>query len=225
MELRTRIRERGVAPDGILLEGESFIPGGYYNLQNELITIYSKEPSFPLNRRDYIAKQRAEREEFSRKIQAPGVHYKKGKNLLVLDYAYEPDENVNVSFSAGKEGIFYIQGVVNRILGCEFAYYYYKITCNYPGMVDANEINSILEKVCPDYILIIGFDLFNRLPIINGKGPNLVTPNGYAQTYTVWDAGKSRSVLCLPLPHPKTPGFDSEVEKIWHNVIVELFKH
>ena len=229
----TRLRVIGIARSGILREGESLIPGGHYTYEGELIKpeinyedLYSRRFS---SHKEYVAHksaiERAAWEEFSRRIQDPGVIYKQGKKLLVLDYAYEPPgfDQLNISFHGNKTGVTYLSGVINRILGVDFGYSYIKITCNYPGRIDTEAINTILEEATPDYVWIIGFDLFNRLPVINGRGPDLATPNGFARTYTIWDESQSRSVLCLPMPHPKTPGFDSEVEQIWHGVLVELF--
>ena len=151
-----------------------------------------------------------------------------GSGIQKGTFEYEPEENKNRNYSfhnADNKGVFAIMRIANRILGCDDSYYlYYKITCNYPDMIDSSVVKGILNETNPDYIWIIGFDLFNRMPFINGQGPDLVTKNGFARTYTIWDETTSKSILTLPMPHPRTPGFDSDVEKIWHNVLVELFK-
>lgn len=219
---------------GLILENNVFIPGGYYSPQGEVIKMketgqtpyYGK--SWQERRRERREKGKALIEDYSNQIKAPNVNYRPGKNLLVLDYEYEPDDAIHINHSykdAEAKGVFAIMRIANRILGCEDSYYlYYKITCNYPDMIDPTVVKEILKATEPDYIWIIGFDLFNRMPLINGKGPDLVTQNGFAQTYTIWDETNSKSIISLTMPHPKTPGFDSDVEIIWHSVLVELFK-
>lgn len=224
MEKKTTIRERGTAPAGLVLSGDTIIPGGYYDAENNLLSpMHADTKKGP---REYYAQQKKLNEQFAQRIQEPDVFFLRGKRLLVLDYAYEPDDSVNFAYHhAGKKGIFYVQSIINRILRCAFCYDYYKITCNYPGVISRLDFQSIVDRVKPDYVWIIGFDLFNRLPTIVGKGPSLVTKNGHANTFYIEGASETGKVLCLPMPHPKTPGFDSEVERIWHEVIVELLKH
>ena len=219
---------------GLILENNIFIPGGYYSPQGEVIKMKEIEQtpyygkSSQERRRERREKEKALIEDYSNQIKAPNVNYRPGKNLLVLDYEYEPEENKNRNYSvhdADKKGVFAIMRIANRILGCDDSYYlYYKITCNYPDIIASSVLKTILNETNPDYIWILGFDLFNRMPFINGQGPDLVTKNGFARTYTIWDETTSKSILTLPMPHPRTPGFDSDVEKIWHTVLVELFK-
>lgn len=223
MNEKTTIRERGTAPAGIVLAGDTIIPGGYYDAEDNYI--FPEIADTTKGRRAYIVQRKALDEQFSKKIQAPGVHYLQGKKMLVLDYAFEPDESINYGLIPQKSGLIFIQSVVNRILGCSSCYYYYKITCNYPGVISRVDFQSIIDKVNPDYVWVVGFDLFNRLPSIVGKGPSLVTNNGHANTFYIKGTDANNRILCLPMPHPKTPGFDSEVEQIWHDVIVELLKH
>ena len=224
-----------VLQGGLILENDIFIPGGYYSPQGELVKMKELEQNSPYPRKSWkerrqenIVKKQALYKEYTNRITETNAYYRQGKRLLILDYEYEPDEEMHINHSvheAENKGVFAIMSIANRILGCNDSYYaYYKITCNYSGVVNTNKINEILVNENPDYIWIIGFDLFNRIPLINGRGPDLETPNGFAQTYTIWDANNSRSILTLPMPHPKTPGFDSEVEKIWHTVLVDLFK-
>lgn len=219
---------------GLILENNIFIPAGYYSPQGEVIKMKEIEQtpyygkSLQERRREGREKEKALIEDYSNQIKAPNVNYRPGKNLLVLDYEYEPDDAIHINHSyrdAEAKGVFAIMRIANRILGCDDSYYlYYKITCNYPDMIDSSVVKRILNETNPDYIWIIGFDLFNRIPFINGQGPDLVTKNGFARTYTIWDETTSKSILTLPMPHPRTPGFDSDVEKIWHTVLVELFK-
>lgn len=223
MEEKTIIRERGIAPAGVILCGDTIISGGYYDVENNLITPQIADTS--IGRKAYIDQQREFYKQYENRIQSPDVHYISGKKLLVLDYAFEPDVSINYGYgSPSKTGIFYIRGIIDRILGCDNCYYYYKITCNYPGIISRDKFQSIIDTVKPDYVWIIGFDLFNRLPSIIGRGPSLVTQYGHANTFFLEGADSNNNILCLPMPHPKTPGFDSEVEQIWHSVIVELLK-
>lgn len=232
---RTIVRDiRTIHNGGLILENNTLIPGGYYSPQGKLIKMkeielnYCPGKSRIERRQERQEKEKALIEDYTNQINAPNVIYRPGKRLLVLDYEYEPDDSIHINHSikdAENKGVFAIMRIANRILGCEDSYYfYYKITCNYPDMIDPTVVKEILKATEPDYIWIIGFDLFNRMPLINGKGPDLITQNGFAQTYTIWDETNSKSIISLTMPHPKTPGFDSDVEIIWHSVLVELFK-
>ena len=219
---------------GLILENNAFIPGGYYSPQGEFIKMKEIEHThYPRKTQQEWIKKKKEKEkalfeDYHNRINAPNVSCRPGKMILILDYEYEPEEDKDRNYSihgADKKGVFAIMRIANRILGCDDSYYmYYKITCNYPDMIDTSVVKRILNETNPDYIWIIGFDLFNRMPFINGQGPDLVTKNGFARTYTIWDETTSKNILTLPMPHPRTPGFDSDVEKIWHTVLVELFK-
>lgn len=231
----TILRKISTSPyGGLILENNALIPGGCYSPQGEFIKMKEIEHThYPRKTRQEWIKERREKEkalfeDYHNRINAPNVSCRPGKMILILDYEYEPEEDKDRNYSihgADKKGVFAIMRIANRILGCDDSYYmYYKITCNYPDMIDSSVVKRILNETNPDYIWIIGFDLFNRMPLINGKGPDLVTQNGFAQTYTIWDETNSKSIISLTMPHPKTPGFDSDVEIIWHSVLVELFK-
>ena len=233
----TILRKISTSPyGGLILENNALIPGGYYSPQGDFIKMKEIEHThYPWKARQERLKEIREKEkdkalfeDYHNRINATNVRCRPGKMILILDYEYEPEENKNRNYSvhdADKIGVFAIMRIANRILGCDDSYYlYYKITCNYPDMIDSSVVKIILNETKPDYIWIIGFDLFNRMPFINGQGPDLVTKNGFARTYTIWDETTSKSILTLPMPHPRTPGFDSDVEKIWHTVLVELFK-
>lgn len=231
----TILRKISTSPyGGLILENNALIPGGYYSPQGDFIKMKEIEHThYPWKARQERIKEMREKEnalfeDYQNRINATNVSCRPGKMILILDYEYEPEENKNRNYSfhnADNKGVFAIMRIANRILGCDDSYYlYYKITCNYPDIIDSSVVKRILNETNPDYIWIIGFDLFNRMPFINGQGPDLITKNGFARTYTIWDETTSKSILTLPMPHPRTPGFDSDVEKIWHTVLVELFK-
>ena len=163
-----------------------------------------------------------------------GTESLRGRRLLVLDYAIEPEgfDDMNYSYRDNpKDGIWYIQTVLGRVIsGTRDNSFnnvdYYKITALDGDFIPEETIKSIIDSTEPDYLLVIGDDLFYRMPLIDDDGPVLESRSGaYAETMTLSVLRPSGSpVICLPMPHPRTPGFDEEEEKEWHEIIVELFK-
>lgn len=152
-----------------------------------------------------------------------------GKKVLILDYEYEDDDNRNLSIdSLKKKGYIYNLELLNRIFGNTkdedfLNVFYYKFTFHNSDMMSISDFYDILEKTGAEYIIFIGNDLLYRIPSTFCEGHNIVIEEGFASTLSINDS-KYHNITCLPIPHPQTPGFDYQVEKIWHKIFYKMLK-
>ena len=238
MNIRTK-EANGFEPEfGWLLGADDYLePGGHYDSEGKRIYPVFNDLDLPwtpgidslISRRK--ARQQAEKESYEEYHKlCEKAQLKIGKKILILSYEIEPPRELNTALGGTPDGIFYIRRVMARILSggkseqFENAYYY-KISAVEDDFIPENELLKILDVVKPDYVVTIGDDLIYRLPTIEGDGPNLEISGGvYAETVELsYQRPSGTPVICLPMPY-LGPWFDDESERLWHKLMVELFK-
>lgn len=225
------VNDRHLAEFGFGYQNGQYIRGGYKDGNEQYIERASSfiEPDnwHQLSRGDKFRLRREAQlrdEESFNELTRNAFCLNFEKKLSVLISEYLPEELLeNRSFNTR----YCPYSIVNEIITGKWSYEadmnYHIVTFTKRIPFPEDVFDDILKNE-PEYLLVVGYELFNILPRITREGPDIVTPHGTAETFYV-STPSGKEVVCLPMPHPRTPGFNDEVISIWHDVIVELFNH
>lgn len=225
------VNDRNLAEFGFEYQNGQYIKGGYLDENGQYIERTSSfvypDNWYELPRKDKFRLRREASirdEEAYNELTKDAYCLNFNKKLSVLISEYAPEE---LLINRGFNDRYCPYSIVNEIItgkwNLEADMNYHIITFTKRIPVPEEVFNDILSNE-PEYLLVVGYELFNILPRITREGPDIVTPVGTAETYYV-STPSGREIICLPMPHPRTPGFNDEVISIWHDVIVELFNH
>lgn len=209
----TKCLDGNEAEFGWLLDNNNqLIPGGYYDANGNRLHAVRFNNLESVN-------------DYQKKLAKASLI--QGKRILILSYEIE----LNDEHSNYPDYDRYIRRVMARILsGGEMTdlenAYYYKISANEGDFIPDDILIRILNKVNTDFVITVGDELIYRLPLIKDNGPKLVIQDGlFADTFKLsYDRQVQSPVICVPIPHPCSPGFSIETEQKWHNIIVELYR-
>lgn len=226
------INDRHIAEFGFGFNNSQYIKGGYIDGNGQYIErtssfIYPDNRDRNLSRKDIfrMMKEAHIKDEiaFNELVKdAKLLSFEKKLSVLISEYL--PEERLEYH---GFNSRYCPYSIVNEIITGKWNHEadmnYHIITFTKRIPFPEEVFNDILSND-PEYLLVVGYELFNILPRITREGPDIVTTAGTADTFYV-STPSGREIICLPMPHPRTPGFNDEVISIWHDVIVELFNH